>query len=172
MGFVATISSQYLNIASAGGVLTLSVEDSLERHIGLRHHKQRVGRLLAKHLKSFSEVPKNCHALSIPVPKDETLVRQLLLKLRAIDRLLDDIACEPLGPKVVERALGITTQERLRWSKDGRLPLRGTGQLRYNKVVSFPTYAPEKLDVLISNPAAIAVWRQLDAGHEAATDDD
>jgi hypothetical protein len=58
-----------------------------------------------------------------------------------IDRFLfwDFFEREPIHPKRVEGILGIAARERLRWTKDGRLPRSGSVSIPHGeKVVRLP----------------------------------
>ena len=53
------------------------------------------------------------------------------LIIAEIDSVLDGFARDRVTPRImVEQVLGITTRERLRWTKDGRLPKSGAGSFK------------------------------------------
>jgi hypothetical protein len=52
---------------------------------------------------------------------------------------LPEIAWRPLTPRFLLAALNITTRERLRWTKDGRLALVGRVQAQRSTAFSVPT---------------------------------
>lgn len=88
---------------------------------------------------------------------------QLKRVIAAMDRALDRMENERLTPKVVQQLLGITSAERSRWNKDGRLPKSGTGQFkRGRRVVQFYTHPADKILELASHPETIAAWRAED----------
>jgi hypothetical protein len=64
---------------------------------------------------------------------------------------------------MVEEALGITSVERKRWTKDGRLTKSGTDSFRKGRVI-FQIYLhpPKEIALLMANPSIIAGWRQAD----------
>lgn len=81
----------------------------------------------------------------------------------ALQQGLERIAAKPIGQKHVERILGISAAERLRWSKDGRLPRSGAAFIRPGRaLVSLSTYAPATIEALLAAPEVIADWRARD----------
>lgn len=70
---------------------------------------------------------------------------------------------EPLYPRVVEEALAISPQERLRWTKDGRLVSTEGGEFRRGKrAFRVARYPVAGIAALAASPATIAAWRQSD----------
>lgn len=70
--------------------------------------------------------------------RDDKQVRRIAGE---IETRLTRILRMPLTPKVVDRALGITARERLRWDKDGRLPICGHGRIgQGNHIVRHPLF--------------------------------
>lgn len=59
----------------------------------------------------------------------------------------------------VDLCLGITSQERLRWTKDGRLKQGGSVTIKRGQLISVPTYSISDVEFLADNPAIIANWR-------------
>lgn len=80
-----------------------------------------------------------------------------------IDHKLDDLGQEPLTAKMAEEILGITSRERVRWSKDGRLPNAGKASFRrgQNRINLF-TYSPTAIAELVADPEIIENWRTMD----------
>jgi len=75
-----------------------------------------------------------------------------------------EIAWRPLTPRLLLAALNITTQERLRWTKDGRLKPSGRIQVRQGSVVfSIPTYSVSLVERLAAAPDILCSWREQDA---------
>jgi len=76
---------------------------------------------------------------------------------------IEQILFAPLTPKAVDRALGITTRERLRWYKDGRLPTRGRGVVgRGNHQKQIPLFPFDDIARLAAEPQIIEEWRSDD----------
>jgi hypothetical protein len=77
--------------------------------------------------------------------------------------MLDAFRKERLIPKVVEEALGISSCERRRWTKDSRLPKSGTGHFKKGKTVfQFYLHSPKEIAQLAATPEIIAEWRAAD----------
>jgi hypothetical protein len=69
-----------------------------------------------------------------------------------IDRRLTAFAEQRLSAKAVEDVLCITSKERIRWTKDGRLP-------KSNASYQFPL---DKIADLLAHPQIISEWRNAD----------
>ena len=81
----------------------------------------------------------------------------------AIRERLFRIACKPVSQRQVEDILGITSRERIRWAKDGRLPRSGTCRIRKGKTeISLWTYPCDAIQRLAANPAEMRRWREED----------
>jgi hypothetical protein len=86
-----------------------------------------------------------------------------------IERMLDAFAQERLTPQMVEEILGITSAERVRWNKDGRLPKSGTGSFRKGRqVFVFYLHPPAEIAKLAADPTIISRWREADAERQRA----
>jgi hypothetical protein len=80
-----------------------------------------------------------------------------------IDRTLDAFAVQRLTPKMVEEALHITSVERIRWIKDGRLPCSGTGSFtKGRQVFQFYLHPVKEITNLARDHAMIKRWREED----------
>jgi len=81
----------------------------------------------------------------------------------ALRNRLFQIACKPLSQRQVQTILDITSRERLRWGKDGRLPQSGTVRIRKGACeISLWTYPTAAIEYLANNPAEIGQWRETD----------
>ncbi|WP_150127009.1 hypothetical protein [Sphingomonas panacis] len=85
--------------------------------------------------------------------------------LRCTDALVGP-ARRPLTPRLLMAALSITNKERLRWTKDGRLPRSGSVTIRAAHPVSVSTYGVDTVAELVADPSIIAAWRRADASAE------
>jgi hypothetical protein len=87
--------------------------------------------------------------------------------LRDLATRLAEIAWRPLTPKLLLTALHISTRERLRWTKDGRLRTSGKLLIR-NGVVAFsvPTYPVSVVEQLANTPDVLSSWRAQDSLHQ------
>lgn len=85
------------------------------------------------------------------------------LAMEEIEQVVDDFCKERLEPKVVEEILGISSQERRRWVKDGRLPRSGTGQFKKGKqVFQFFLHPADEIAKLAAHLEIIESWREAD----------
>jgi hypothetical protein len=71
---------------------------------------------------------------------------------------------EPLTAKMVDEILSITSAERRRWSKDGRMPTAGNVFFSQGKKqISLFVYSPDLILESSAHPAQIADWRRQDS---------
>ena len=81
---------------------------------------------------------------------------------------LTRIDWRPLTPRLVVAALGISGQERARWTKDGRLPSSAEPRCG-GQALAIPTYSFAVIERLLSSPDMLAAWRDQDAARQADT---
>jgi hypothetical protein len=71
----------------------------------------------------------------------------------------------PVIPREIEDILAISTTERHRWLKDGRLPSAGTRTVRLRgraKTITFHVFDPRRVEDML-NEDLVAAWREEDA---------
>jgi hypothetical protein len=84
--------------------------------------------------------------------------------LADLDSMLDALTKDRLSPQIVEEILGITSLERKRWNKDGRLPKSGMGSFKKGQQqIYFYLHPFSEIAKLAANPKIIARWREADA---------
>jgi hypothetical protein len=82
-----------------------------------------------------------------------------------VARRLDGIENLPVIPREIEDILSISTTERHRWLKDGRLPSAGTRTVKLRgraKKITFHVFDPRKVDEIL-NEDLVMTWREDDA---------
>jgi hypothetical protein len=100
---------------------------------------------------------------SVAITCPEATEADILGVCAIAEQRLTRLQQEPLTAKMVEEILAITSAERRRWSKDGRL--RTAGQALFsqgNKQVSLFVYAPDAIRELAAQPQQLAEWRRRD----------
>jgi hypothetical protein len=137
-----------------------------EAHFGLRlrdgESRRCLTRASADHLAAWNEVDQE-----LMIPFEHAASARSVLVPRLAEAL-PEIARRPLTPRLLLTALNITTRERLRWTKDGRLPLAGRVQVRRGAVFSVPTYAVSFVERLAGCPDILSTWRDQDAAEGRA----
>lgn len=84
----------------------------------------------------------------------------------AVERKLEKLRLKPLSSRAVEEILSISSGERRRWSKDGRLPHVGNALIKLGKKqLSLFLYSPVDVQVILRNPDTVLRWRQEDIAH-------
>lgn len=102
-------------------------------------------------------------ALVLRVPEDDedghsTTVTAIARKLVGIENL-------PVLPREVEDILSISSSERLRWLKDGRLQSAGTRTVKLRgraRKITFHVFDPRHIEDVLDQDLP-AVWREEDA---------
>lgn len=126
---------------------------------------RRVGLMIRR--SKFAKVriaPTRVEATFEPIDEEEIGVL-----VNRIDVSISQFRRERLHPRIVEDILGITSRERLRWIKDGRLPTSGSGSFRRGRQdIHFPLHPPDRIAAIARNPEVIAVWRAADAAADGA----
>jgi len=87
---------------------------------------------------------------------------KLMDRLSRLDGHIQRLATGPFTPRMVSSLLDITSRERLRWSKDGRLKISGALTFHPGHTVTIPSYDADEIVALATNPAVIAQWRLQD----------
>jgi len=85
--------------------------------------------------------------------------------LLVVVRRLDGIESLPVIPREIEDILSISTTERHRWLKDGRLPSAGTRTVKLRgraKKITFHVFDPRIVEDIL-NEDLVATWREEDA---------
>jgi len=145
-----------------GGGVEVSLKDiSILKRLNLRRGE--AVRLICRHLGQIGEFDFFDLDLKVAIfsrSYSERTARQVVIE--KLDRRLDEILNRPLPPKRLQSLLGISSQERLRWTKDGRLPRSGVIQFRRGGVISLSTYPVDQILELIEAPCRIEKWRQED----------
>ena len=82
----------------------------------------------------------------------------------AVQTVLDGIDTLPVLPREVDDILTILPRERLRWTKDGRLPSAGTRTVKLRgraKAVTFHVFDPRRIEDILDRDLP-SLWREED----------
>ncbi len=158
------IKSRFLGITLAEGVTIIQFNPNRALTAGSALRSQQAIRVVRSALKRLKnrKIHDNKEGLVAQIfHSDHAQIQQVVT---ALDQKLADFAEEPLTTKIVEEILCITSKERVRWSKDGRLPNTGRASFKrgQNRVNLF-TYSPTVVMDLAKRPETIANWRSIDA---------
>ncbi len=116
---------------------------------------------LRKHLSGQERVRWIKNAIVISFDNAEGK-RGIARRLEESAEILDAIATRALTPKEICMALEISNQERLRWTKDGRLKTSGTLTFKTGRRVTVSTYSAHWVANLLKNNRLIDGWRKQD----------
>lgn len=139
---------------------TVSIDLDIGIPLGLRVHRGErdaaIRMLMARSTGVFVKSSQSC----IFDPDSRQAAEALVDGIR--ERLFQ-IARKPISQRQVEDILGITSRERIRWGKDGRLPRSGTASIRKGTTeISLWTYPCDAIERLAADPTEILRWRKED----------
>jgi hypothetical protein len=138
--------------------LTLAFERCFPAYVGLRIRREEARRCLNQAFADCSQDwDETGFALMIPI----TQVAAARSVFPRLAEALAEIASRPLTPCLLVAALNVTKRERLRWTKDGRLPR--SGAVLVKRAVAVLTYAVSLVEELMAQPDILAIWRDQDA---------
>ncbi|OEO28046.1 hypothetical protein VW23_006520 [Devosia insulae DS-56] len=95
----------------------------------------------------------------------QTAAKQFAATSALVSRALEGIESLPVIPREIEDILGISTTERHRWLKDGRLPSAGTRSVKLRgraRKVTFHVFDPRVVEDILDH-GLIDTWREDDA---------
>lgn len=148
-----------LRIREDGQGVHISMADCFAAHLGLRLRPDETRRCLRRRLKACSPAWND-------VEKTWTLAagsaQQVEVALQKAMDALAWIAFRPLTPKSVCQALHINAQERLRWTRDGRLPSKGQVSVKRAHALQIPTYDVHLVARIAAAPDILEEWRRQD----------
>lgn len=112
---------RFIDLVYADGQMLISIERALDSHLGLRLRAGEARQRLGVRLKRIGPVRQEAGKAEFRLPRSDTATRRMEAAIPDLDAMLGAIAARPLTPRVARQAPGTTGQERLRWTKDGRL---------------------------------------------------
>lgn len=153
-----------VTIGRQGNDLIVDARHLTNEHPVARTRVAEIMRVVARTLARIGEArcdPARYEA-RVTVPVGESAQRVDLV-LKTLGREVTRIVQRPCTPKHVVELLSITTHERLRWTKDGRLKVGARISLRRHNGGVCPTYSVHGIVELLRHPETIEQWRRLDA---------
>lgn len=149
-------------VLTAGPPASLWLGASLQREIGFRVRLPEVRRRVVVNFRPLRpwrlENEPSLHITFCETP-DDAIFREILQRLA---HELAVIALRPLTPKQLLALAPISNRERLRWTKDGRLPPSGSILIRRGHLVAVPTYGISTVERILNEPSIIEQWRADD----------
>ncbi|OUI95868.1 hypothetical protein HK13_03340 [Acetobacter indonesiensis] len=129
---------------SKGERLTRFVDFLSERHRIIDCRKQEC----QKRLRRFEYLL----GIACPTPNDTRDIEKLITTV-------EEICTRPFTPATVQDALGISSRERIRWTRDGKLRSIGTKMIKDRGRFSLTLYSVEDVARLLMSPEILASWR-------------
>lgn len=157
------LRSRHLRVVTTHDAVHLTFEPGFPVTLGLTARAREARRRVKACLRTFG-IPARANGTGEVTAHvcgtDLANARRIIGEVNAA---LDTFARDRLTPRMVEQVLGITARERIRWSKDGRLPKSGSGSFRRGpNVIHFPLHPAHKIARLAADPSIVAGWRKAD----------
>jgi DNA-binding GntR family transcriptional regulator len=154
------VSSRYTRVVPSADGIDLVIEFPFRLTLGLAQRKKQARRRIHKAL-AMERVVDTAHGEACVIARFGLgMANGVRHAADTIEKSLTALAAERLTPKAVEEALGISSKERIRWTKEGRLPRSGTGTFKKGAhVFQHSLHPADKIADLAENPAVIASWR-------------
>jgi hypothetical protein len=155
------LRSRYLSVVATRDAIILTFEPDFALTLGLATRAREARRRVKACLRAFGIHANGAGGVTACMAGIDTgHARRVVAE---VDKVLDGFARGGLTPRMVEQVLGITARERLRWTKDGRLPQSGSGSFRRGpNVIHFPLHPAHKIASLAVDPSIVAAWREAD----------
>lgn len=155
-------TSRFLDIRPCGRTVAVSHKRCLEECFGLRTRERELRRRIRSVLKRLGplEGPAQAHSLTLAPKPEAVAIAQAALD--DLDGAIERIATRPFSCRQIEEMLGITARERLRWTKDGRLPRSGSATITRGQSITLSTYAVDTVARLAGDASIIDDWRRTD----------
>lgn len=164
-------SYRYLTISADGESTTVRFEPSKDISLGSPSRAAELCKRVVSRFRRWAPASKGMEGKAAFATFSAPMRDRALQGAADVDRFIAGIADERLTPKVVEEALGITSRERARWTKDGKLPRSGTGRFRKGaQTLQFSYYRAADIRKLAATPAVIEQWRASGGGPDPPLD--
>lgn len=158
------IASRHLRVSSTKGAIDIFFTPQPRLTVGSTRRAQQAVRIVKSTLKRIKncEIRQSHEGVTAQASGENHLLVRNILEF--IDRKLDHLESEPLTTKMVEEILKISSRERVRWTKDGRLPSTGKASFKRGKNrVHLFMYPPLAIAELASRPQIVTDWRAADS---------
>jgi hypothetical protein len=158
------IGSRYVSVRRHDRDLVLTLELTHDLTLGSPRRERKALGMLKRLLRKASTASLLCSGRTITASLHGGSGKDLRDLLLRIDAAIDSFRAEKLHPKEVEEVLGITALERIRWTKDGRIPQSGTGSFGVGqRSIRFPLHPGDGIAALAGRAGIVEEWRAIDA---------
>ena len=155
--------SRYVLVSSTPDSNTISFEPDVALTLGSKKLADEAARIVSRIVRGARPIEYLDHGGRITATFPMYMDKRLSDVLTNIDNRLDWLRSQRLYPKVVEEILGITSAERIRWTKDGRLKSSGRASFSQGrKSVSLFLYDRAYIKELAGLPDVRRQWRKAD----------
>lgn len=156
-------SSPYVTTVGSVTGLSITFRPSSELTLGSNRREKALRRRVAKLIRNSRPLLLSVDDEQICATFGPDAEDELPALLSALDASIEAFKQERLSPKVVEEILQITPRERLRWTKDGRLPRSGAAAFGVGqRSIHFALHPVAQIAALSENPEIIAACRRAD----------
>ena len=134
-----------------------TVELTCKSPTRLRGILKRVKRIVKKQRLSSAIEAAELRVALPDVPHE--YLRNVIGDIAAVIEFIERLS---LTPKEVEEALSITSRERIKWTKAGRLPRAEQRSFKKGQEIFYQCYSPLGIARLAMRPEDISEWRRSD----------
>jgi hypothetical protein len=159
--------SPYVRVDRQDGQVILTVEIGHGLTLGSARRERKSIDLIKRTLRGSRprEIRRSNQRIQILFDRlADTGLRNLIAK---IDKAVITFRSERLYPREVEEILGITSRERIRWTKEGRIPKSGKGSFGCgSRSIPFAMHPSDAIAALANGRHIIEAWRAADTARE------
>lgn len=149
-----------MDIWETEGALMLSLKRCFQACIGLKIRQTQARRHLKSALRNRCLLRWQGESMASVLITGPWTGTDRFMELAAAH--LAEVASRPLTPRFLIAALGITSRERVRWTKDGRLKSSGSTTIDRGQPIFVPIYSIEDVEILLGEPGVLDRWRTED----------
>lgn len=158
------LQSRHFSISMDHTAVWLWYEPPFSITLGSQTRAKEIRYKLKLKLRCWRPLEKSDNGKVVAARFDIADAQKIKCALADLDSMLDALTKDRLSPQIVEEILGITSLERKRWNKDGRLPKSGMGSFKKGQQqIYFYLHPFSEIAKLAANPKIIARWREADA---------
>lgn len=140
---------QYLH---APARLALSKGERLTRFVDFLSERHRIIDCRKQECRKRPRRFEHVLGMACPTPNDTRDIEKLITTV-------EEICTRPFTPATVQDALGISSRERIKWTRDGKLRPIGMKMIKDRGHFSLTSYSAEEVARLLMSPETLTSWR-------------
>lgn len=150
---------RHFDVVRRGQQIVLSLQRLFEDSPAMRLRERELGRRVVHELTDLVATNYEEGVREFLLDRSHAISSAFGL-FKTLDRRLEMITARPLSGRDVQNLLAISSRERLRWTKDGKLPGQGKAFIKRGQMISLATYPIKAIEYLFLHPEIIDAWRR------------